>query len=36
VAALKQALARARSAVIQVKVDREALSALRKHLFKPK
>jgi len=35
-AALKQALARARPAVIQVKVDREALSALRKDLFKPK
>jgi acetolactate synthase-1/2/3 large subunit/sulfoacetaldehyde acetyltransferase len=35
-AALKQALARSRPAVIQVKVDREALSALRKDLFKPK
>ena len=35
-AALEQALARGRPAVIQVKVDREALSALRKDLFKPK
>ena len=35
-AALEQALARGRPAVIQVKVDRKALSALRKDLFKPK
>ncbi len=33
-AALEQALARARPAVIQVEVDPEALSALRKDLFK--
>ena len=34
-AALEQALATGKPAVIHVKVDREALSALRKDLFKP-